>query len=134
MTTFNDLVRLVVEAGIKGGIPEAYLRVAPASAEDGTPHVEVQGDAFAYVVSERGCEFSRQQVTNLDALLYLIMSDIAANYAYAKECSQRTQGQDSRRAAFGIRLAIMNAINREWGARLALELDEILAHAPYIDR
>jgi Immunity protein 63 len=133
MTSLNEISRLVVEAGRKGGIPDSYLRIAPASAENGTPHVEVKGETFAYVVSERGCELSRQETTSLDSLLYLIMSDIVEKYAFATECTQREQGKDPRRAAFGMWLAIMSAINGEWGVRLAHELDAILARAPYVD-
>lgn len=134
MTSFRDIERLVVEAGRKGGLPDSYLRIAHASAEDGTPHIEVDGDSFAYVVSERGSELSRQKVTSLDDLLFLILSDIAEKYAFAKECTQRTPGEDPRRAAFGMWLACIKSMNPEWGAKITHELDTILTHAPYVDR
>ncbi|TAK99770.1 MAG: hypothetical protein EPO09_00630 [Aquabacterium sp.] len=133
MTSFNEISRLVLEAGRKGGVPDTYLRIASASAQDRTPHVEVDSDTFAYVVSERGCELSRQVTNSLDDLLYVIVSDIVEKYAYVTECTQRERGKDPRRAAFGMWLAIMNTINGEWGKRLAHELDAVLARAPYVD-
>jgi hypothetical protein len=133
MSTFDEILRLVVEAGRIGGIPDKYLHIASASAQDGSPHVELNGDTFAYVVSERGCELSRQETKDLDELLFFIVGDMAAKYAYEYECQHRTLGQDSRRTVFELRLIIMKSINDKWGDRLAHKLSTVLESAPYVD-
>jgi len=133
MINFNEIQNLVVDLGRAGNIPDQYLRIAPASPENGSPHIEIHGQTFAYVISERGIEILRREASSLDALLFHIINDIAAKYSYEHECKHREAGKDSRRMVFGMRLVVMHRINVDWARRLKSELDEILVTAPFVD-
>lgn len=133
MIEFDEVQKLVVELGRAGGIPDQYLRIAPASSGDGSPHIEIHDKTLAYVISERGLEISRRETSSLDELLFYVISDMAAKYSYEYECKHREVGKDPRRMVFDMRLAIMHRINIDWARQLKNELDEILVTAPFVD-
>ncbi|MEJ2229130.1 MAG: Imm63 family immunity protein, partial [Alphaproteobacteria bacterium] len=100
--------------------------------EDGLPHIEV-GDAYFYVISERGHEFKRRATTDLDELLYWVLRDFVFSVAVDFEVRHRRMGQDSRRLMFAKEMELMSLISSEWATRLEGEHKDILVQHPFND-
>ena len=76
----------------------AYLfSVASSATHSGAPHVEIVGDEYHFVVTERGSEFERRKTKDVDELLYWFVSGDVGQLARDWELKRRVDGQDSRR-------------------------------------
>lgn len=47
---------------------------------DGSPHVEINGEAYHYVITERGSEYQRDIIFNIDELLYLLIRNVTPHF------------------------------------------------------
>jgi hypothetical protein len=129
----DSIRKIVYELGEKINAPLSLLSLPDQARGDGTPHVELKNNKYHYVSSERGTEFSRDETSDLDELLYWIFSNITSSMAYSFELSHRKSNQDSRRLAFAKRLELLETINPEWAGREAKEIEKVLSTNPYDD-
>jgi len=129
-----DAIRQAVyKLGEKINAPSSLLSLPDQSRGDGTPHIELKNNKYHYVLSEHGTEFSRNETSDLNELLYWVFSNIASSMGYSFELSHRKSNQDSRRLAFGKRLELLEKINPEWANREAKEIEKVLSANPYDD-
>lgn len=102
--------------------------------DDGTSHLEIIGNTFHYIATERGFELSRQTTQDKDELLYWLVSEEAWGLAIGYEFKNRIKGQSFRRLLFAKTIEYLNRANPEWAKRKQKEFDAILAIHPYDDK
>jgi hypothetical protein len=101
---------------------------------DGSPHVEIAGNTYSYVITERGSEQERRTTQSRDEILYWLVSDVVFSLAASYELKHRKAGQDSRRLFFARELELLSKVSADWAARKNAEFQAILALNPYRDR
>ncbi|MCZ2496159.1 hypothetical protein GN316_05265 [Xylophilus sp. Kf1] len=104
--------------------------------DDGSPHIELHGNSFDYVVTERGSEWSREQGLSLDDVLYLLLKSVTGHVAMKQERITRITrvGEiDGRSVWFPLQESLMGQLRAEWGARLQEEHRLILLRHPFKD-
>jgi hypothetical protein len=99
---------------------------------NGSPYIEA-GDAYHYVVEERGVELERRQTGNLDELLYWILADATFSAACSFELENRKPNEDSRRQLFARQEALLEQISPGWAQRKAAEHRVVLTQHPFDD-
>lgn len=109
----------------------AIFRTSPA--DDGSAHVEYNGEAYHYVSTERGRENERRIASSEDEILYWLLSDIVFDLSCTFEAKHRVKGQSFRRVLFAKELELMRLLSPKWEARKHSEINAILAKAPYDD-
>lgn len=102
------------------------------SRHDGTPHLEV-GDAYYFVVCERGSEFQRRATTDLDELLFWVFSSVSFSLAVDWEVNHRHDWEDPRRQMFAKQIELLSALSPEWAAREAEQHRQTLMRHPFRD-
>lgn len=108
------------------------LTIGSTPRGDGSPYVEV-GDAYYYIVEERGVELKRLKTADLDELLYWIIKNLTVSLAWDYEKRHRRHGEDSRRQAFAKDLELLASLSPKWAERRESEYAEILRAHPYHD-
>lgn len=101
--------------------------------DDGSPHIEISGNEYHLVVTERGLELSRQTTKSKDELLYWLISQAALGMSVSFEFSNRVEKQDSRRLIFARQIELLGKANPLWADRRQNEINEILRENPYLD-
>lgn len=114
--------------------PRRYVRFATTPQHDGSPHIESNGNEFAYVITERGEEYERRQTTNGDDILYWLVRDLTRDMASEYELSHRISTADSRRMFFKKHVELLGIINRDWQARKESEYEAVLEQHPFHDK
>lgn len=114
-------------------VPAAHMHFATTPQHDGSPHVEINGDSYCYVVTERGQEFERRRTTDPDELLYWLVSDVTRAMASDYELRHRAARKDFRRLLFKKHLELLNDVRGEWSQRKKAEYDQVLAEHPFRD-
>ena len=125
-----DLQRLVRDLASRLGASDFTIRSEPLG--DATPYVEV-GDAYHYIISERGKEYERRTTTDLDELLYWIFDGLTSSMAWRYEVRHRREGEDPRRQAFAKQLELIGTLSAVWADRVRKELEEVLRRHPFHD-
>ena len=115
------------------GAPAKHITFATQPRHDGGPHVERDGDAYYYVVSERGHELERRVTGDPEELLYWLVSDLASAMASEYELAHRRVGEDSRRQLFDKHVELLALANGSWSQRKRAEYDELLRSYPFSD-
>lgn len=133
VVSMNEIQALVDKLGTKISAPKSLLVVLPTPADDGTPYVEIRGENFSYVSSERGCEIYRKLTKDLEELTYWIMSRVARQMAAKYELENRVDGCDTRKLYFDTFIKMLGEIKYEWGEKARSEVEEILKTSPYLD-
>lgn len=133
MINIDELFDVVREKGALIGAPASLLVIHTRPVGDGTPHIEIDGGRYFYVISERGFEFSREQIESLDELLYRIFTRVTFHMAVTYELKHRVAHQDSRRLIFSKQLELMGTLSLQWQRRTERKIREILEAAPYVD-
>lgn len=117
-----------------GGDKPAYLfLVASSATHSGAPHVEIVGDEYHFVVTERGSEFERRKTKDIDELLYWFVSGDIGQLARDWELKRRVDGQDSRRMWFAKEVKLLQTINPEWAERKKRYQQGVLKEHPFND-
>lgn len=117
-----------------GDSKPAYLfSVACSATHSGAPHVEIVGDEYHFVVTERGSEFERRKTNDIDQLLYWFVSGDAGQLARDWELERRVDGQDSRRLWFAKEVELLQTINPEWAKRKEQHQQDVLKEHPFND-
>lgn len=102
-------------------------------AHDGSPHVEVSGDLYHYVVTERGTELDRRTTRDADQLMFWLLAGVTFSLACEFELAHRVAGQDFRRVQFAKQIELLAGLDPAWGQRRAEELGRILKEHPFND-
>jgi hypothetical protein len=100
---------------------------------NGIAHIEIEGEKYHYVNSERGIEYSRFTTMSLDDLLYLVFRDAAFSIAIDLARPKRQPGTDYRRTTFPEQIGVLERLNPEWARRCAAEHVEVLEAYPFVD-
>jgi hypothetical protein len=103
------------------------------SRDDGTPHIEVDGN-YHYVTCERGRELKRNTTSDPDMLLYWIANNMAWSVASTLEVGTRRPREDSRRQLFRLWRDRLASVDETWAARLDREISSILEQHPFVDQ
>jgi hypothetical protein len=122
----SEIQRIIWQLGERTFKHKADMMICLAPIGDGTPHLEIHGDEYHYLSSERAFELSRQITRNLDELLYWFFKDKISSMSFKDESRQKLYGQDSRRIVFANRIELLSGINPIWGDRVKSEIAEIL--------
>jgi hypothetical protein len=100
---------------------------------DGSAHVELVGDLYNYVVTERGSEYERKSTRDEDELLYWLFADVTFSLASDFEVRHRISGQDSRRQLFSKQVELLGLLRPAWAEREQKEHERIIAEHPFQD-
>jgi Immunity protein 63 len=100
---------------------------------DGGGHVELIGDNYHYVNTERGVELLRRVTNSEDELLFWLAKAAIFPEAVQWELQNRTPGQDSRRLLFARELELIGSMNDTWVDKLRSEFNKVLKQHPYND-
>ena len=99
----------------KGHIGFYDLAMQPKG--DGTPHIEIDGDRLHFVISERGVEYERRTTSDLDELLYWLVTKLT-HYAAQERLRRSCNPQWNKREVwFREEEKILNNLNPTWGQR-----------------
>jgi hypothetical protein len=133
MQTLDETRYTVYRLGKIINAPSSLLSLPDISRGDGTPHIEILGEEYHYVSSERGIENDRKQTFNIDELLYWIFSDVTSSMSYSYELSHRVLNQDFRRLAFSKKLDLLGTLSDDWSQRESKKIEDTLRCNPYDD-
>jgi len=103
------------------------------SKHDGTPHIEIDGEKYRYVVYDRGSIVRSWQTLDIQELLYWIFQDVTSQMGNSYELAHRNPNVDSRKLAFHHRLELLEKLNLEWKEKEQQKIKEILRSHPYSD-
>lgn len=95
--------------------------------------VEVDGDTYVRVVTERGQESERRATRDLDEFLFWMISGTVFDMASAHELAHRIAGQDSRRLLFAKKIELFARLGPDWAKRAVEHTNAILANHPFMD-
>ncbi len=98
---------------------------------DGSPHIEIEGKKFVFVVTERGSEFERIPGLSADEVLYMLLNGITQHMATTYELQNRVAGADGRSVWFPYQERLMEELKPDWGARLRQEHQRVLEIHPF---
>ena len=118
---------------LDGPRPNGLFLMPDSPTHSGAPHVEIVGDEYHFVVTERGSEFERRKTRESDELLYWFVSGDVSQLARDWELERRVEGQDSRRLWFAKELEMLDALNPEWAKRKELHQNNVLKEHPFND-
>ena len=113
--------------------PSYLFSVASSPTHSGAPHVEIVGDEYHFVVTERGSEFERRKTKDVDELLYWFVSGDVGQLARDWELERRVDGQDLRRFWFAKEVELLKSINPEWAKRKEQHQQNVLKEHPFND-
>lgn len=133
LVNIDEIQRQADEMILRAGFPKHSVNLCSAPYGDGTPYISFENDSYNYIYSERGYEFSRKVTHSLNTLLYWIMSEFVYKMAYQYELDHRVEGRDGRRIAFPKFIEIMANMNPAWESEARVDIQKILAEAPYDD-
>jgi hypothetical protein len=102
--------------------------------DDGSPHVEFFDEAFQYIVTERGSELERRSTSDIDEILYWLLSDLTFWMAVKWELANRVDGRDCRRLIFSRQTELLRRASDAVSGRRERQIAATLAENPFIDR
>ena len=114
-------------------IHQGYKEFHTTPQHDGSPHVEMEGDEYCFVVTVRGSEFERRRTRDPDEILYFLMEGVTSVVATQFEMKNRTEGKDGRKVWFPYQQKLLYDMKPEWGKRKRDEHEKILKTAPFND-
>jgi hypothetical protein len=118
---------------IDGPRPNGLFLMPDSPTHSGAPHIEIIGDEYHFVVTERGSEFERRKTKDPDELLYWFVSGDVSQLARDWELERRVEGQDSRRLWFAKEVEMLRLLNTEWAKRKELHQNSVLREHPFND-
>lgn len=133
MKTIADIKRRYYSIARRLKAPAAHVQFATTPQHDGSPHVELEGKSYCYVITERGQEFERRRTTDPDEVLYWLVSDVTRAMASDHELRNRAKRDDFRRLLFKKHLELLADVSNEWSQRKKMEYDRVLAEHPFRD-
>lgn len=101
--------------------------------DDGSPHIEYEGDELIYVHTERGERYGERRTSDVNELLYWLVSDLIWAMAQDYELSHRAAGADCRRQLFSKQIELFTLVDPSWAKQKQAEIDRILVDHPFHD-
>ena len=129
--TISSIRKKVREFGKKVNAPKELLAIRSATDGLGTPHIEISGRGYHYVVSERGTEFRRDTTSDIHTLLYWIFKGIVFQMASEYELKHRKSEEDFRRLLFSKTLDLFKKLDNQWYEWEKNNIENILKETPY---
>ena len=126
----SSIRAIAAKYGLQIGLAETPLFGTPQG--DGSPYVEI-GDAYYFVVEERGIELERRETNDIDELLYWIFDGVTFSMSSDFELRNRRPGEDSRRQLFANQEELLGQLSGAWRERKQEEHKRILIHHPFND-
>ena len=114
-----------------GGEYRSWFKTSPA--HDGSAHIELVGDTFDFIVTERGCEFERRQTKDAEVVLYWLMSDVTSDMALKYELRNRKPAEDFRRQYFAEQVRLLRLLRTDWADAFRERIRDILKAHPFND-
>ncbi|MDP1540269.1 MAG: Imm63 family immunity protein [Moraxellaceae bacterium] len=131
MFSLEILKNKVEKIGAIIAAPKSLLVIHTKPVNDGTPYVDINNHECFYASSEKGHEYFRENISDLNELLYLIFDRIVFRMAVDYELENRIEKQDCRRLIFDKEIELMGKIDAEWQQRKQKEISTILAEYPF---
>ena len=122
MFSFLDIQRKVYEYGEIISAPKNLLTIFPSSQLDAHPYISISNDQYYYIVEERGRLLECRETSDIDLLLYWIMSDIVFNLSCQYELTNRVEGIDSRRLIFKKEVELFQLLSNKWVSIIQKEI------------
>lgn len=101
--------------------------LADSLTDDGGAHIEIYGNEYHYVTTERGKEYERRITHDRDEALYWFVSDRVFTLASDYELHSRDETKDGWRIIFAKEVERMGQLSAAWAVRKQGEIDVILA-------
>ena len=118
---------------LDGPRPNGLFLMPDSPTHSGAPHVEIVGEEYHFVVTERGSEFERRKTKEPDELLYWFVSGDVSQLARDWELERRVEGKDSRRLWFEKEVELLRTLSPEWAKRKELYQNRVLKEHPFND-
>ncbi|RLD03043.1 MAG: hypothetical protein DRI65_13725 [Chloroflexota bacterium] len=109
----------------------SWFKTSPA--HDGSAHIELAGDTFQFVVTERGSEFERRQTKDAEVVLYWLMSHVTSDMALGYELHNRRPQEDFRRQYFAEQERLLRLLRSDWADAFGERMRDILKAHPFSD-
>jgi hypothetical protein len=84
---------------------------------DGSYHVEIVGDEYHFIQTERGAEYDRRVTTSPDDLLYWLAVIASSEKASSYEVDHRAEGTAGWRMRRDKQLELLRGIDSSWALR-----------------
>ena len=133
MLLIDEIRQKIYEHGTLINAPLNLLNVPDKATSDGTPYIEVVGDVYNYVISERGLERYRDETKEINDLLHWFFSDITSTMSFDYELKHRIPNQDCRRLIFKHKLELLKQLDHDWYEKEIQKIKSILEKSPYQD-
>lgn len=115
---------------LKGDFPYPFFE----RSDDGTEHIEYDASGkFSLITTERGMETGREETTDFEEFMYMILEREAMGYGLGFAFKNLNSNENFRRVYFTKALEAMAEVSADWHTRLSRKIDEILATNPYSD-
>lgn len=101
--------------------------------DDGSEHVEIVGNEYHLIATERGLELERRKTRDKNELFYWLISDIAFWHGVKFELKNRDENRDCRRLIFDKQIELLEKVDKDWAKRKKSEIEKILAENPFSD-
>ncbi len=111
---------------------ETPYRFPTIRSDDGFEHLEISGDEYHIVVTERGLETERKTTNSKDEVLYWMVASLAWGLASTFELHNRVEGEDFRRLFFAKQVEYLGRVNKVWAEKKQSEFNEILTKHPFV--
>jgi hypothetical protein len=94
--------------------PDSLLRVYDRPKGDGTPHIEIHGDVYHYVSTERGYEIFRKVINDECELFFMIFQRTARTMSGDYELKNRDGHRDCRIIIFSRMPELLGMVDSDW--------------------
>ncbi|NQZ75171.1 MAG: hypothetical protein HRT61_03525 [Ekhidna sp.] len=120
---FEEEVRTIAK---KIEAPDHLIPTFASSRHDGTPHIEITGKEYHFVVCEQGTEFSRQRTFEKKDILFWIFDSITFSMASKLELAKRRDDEDFRVQLFELQEQLIYQIDPEYAEILHKKHQQLL--------
>ena len=131
--SLDDIRRATNRLARKIGAGPSLLPTYASSDHSGRPHFEFDGEAYYYVICERGEEYDRKRTLDPKEVLLWAFDSVTSNLAFAFELENRVSRQDSRRIAFAKQIELLEILDESWAKAVSEQHLWILAEHPFDD-
>ncbi|WP_205955922.1 Imm63 family immunity protein [Pantoea stewartii] len=129
MKTIEELRASLLKIGeqLGGGIrPNYYFTIPDQSDGVGTPYLEIGGEVYHFVASERGIELNRKSTLDYEDVLYWFTDDGVRALASEYAASNKNSNEEFRILYFRKQFYLMLSVKPGWATRKKNEIKQIL--------
>ncbi|MBB1267960.1 Imm63 family immunity protein [Shewanella sp. SR44-3] len=113
--------------------PDSLLRVYDRPKGDRTPHIEIHGDVYHYVSTERGYEIFRKVINDECELFFMIFQRITRTMSGDDELKSKGGHRDCRRIIFSRMTELLGMVDSDWELKQKEIFEQVLIVAPFED-